>query len=48
MTGSGACVFCPFEQEQQADAVLKRVPASWKAWKARALRHHPLAHLLQS
>ncbi|HEX2604607.1 MAG TPA: 4-(cytidine 5'-diphospho)-2-C-methyl-D-erythritol kinase [Oxalicibacterium sp.] len=45
MTGSGACVFCPFEQEQQADAVLKQVPAKWTAWKARALKRHPLAHL---
>ena len=48
MTGSGACVFCPFEQEQQADAVLKKVPPQWKAWKARALSQHPLMHLLPS
>lgn len=48
MTGSGACVFCPFGQEQQADAVLATVPPQWKAWKARSLAHHPLAHLLQS
>jgi 4-diphosphocytidyl-2-C-methyl-D-erythritol kinase len=45
MTGSGACLFCQFGQEQQADAVLKQVPAKWTAWKARALKHHPLAHL---
>jgi 4-diphosphocytidyl-2-C-methyl-D-erythritol kinase len=48
MTGSGACVFCPFEQEQQADAVLEKVPQQWKAWKAKAIAHHPLAYLLQS
>jgi len=48
MTGSGACVFCPFEQEQQADAVLATVPAHWKAWKAKAIKHHPLANLQQS
>jgi 4-diphosphocytidyl-2-C-methyl-D-erythritol kinase len=48
MTGSGACVFCPFEQEQQADAVLEKVPSQWKAWKAKAIAHHPLAYLLQS
>lgn len=48
MTGSGACVFCPFEHEQQADAVLKKVPPQWKAWKARALSQHPLMHLLSS
>ncbi len=45
MTGSGACVFCSFESEQQADAVLEQVPAAWKAWKAEALEHHPLARL---
>lgn len=48
MTGSGACVFCPFEQEHQADAVLKTVPSQWKAWKAKAIAHHPLADLQQS
>ena len=48
MTGSGACVFCPFEQEQQADAVLATVPTHWKAWKAKAIKHHPLAYLQQS
>ena len=48
MTGSGACVFCPFELEAQADAVLKLVPAHWKAWKAKALAQHPLAHLHRS
>jgi 4-diphosphocytidyl-2-C-methyl-D-erythritol kinase len=48
MTGSGACVFCPFGLEHQADAVLATVPPQWKAWKAKSLRHHPLAHLLRS
>lgn len=45
MTGSGACVFCGFEQEYQADEVLKLVPSHWKAWKAQSLAHHPLADL---
>ena len=48
MTGSGACVFCSFEREEQADEVLKQVPEQWKAWKAKALNRHPLAHLLKS
>lgn len=48
MTGSGACVFCPFEHEQQVEAVLATVPPQWKAWKAKAITHHPLAHLLPS
>ncbi len=48
MTGSGACVFCPFEHEHQADEVLKAVPDRWKAWKAKALTEHPLAYLQRS
>jgi 4-diphosphocytidyl-2-C-methyl-D-erythritol kinase len=43
MTGSGACVFCAIEQEQQADAILNTVPLHWKAWKAKAMERHPLA-----
>jgi 4-diphosphocytidyl-2-C-methyl-D-erythritol kinase len=47
MTGSGACVFCAFHSEEQADAVLedliRQAPATWKGWKAKALGKHPLA-----
>lgn len=46
MTGSGACVFCAFAQEKQADEVLKLVPRRWKVWKARGIRFHPLKDLL--
>ncbi|WP_050476562.1 4-(cytidine 5'-diphospho)-2-C-methyl-D-erythritol kinase [Herbaspirillum rhizosphaerae] len=48
MTGSGACVFCSFEHEHQADEVLKQVPSKWIAWKAKAMQEHPLAHLTSS
>jgi 4-diphosphocytidyl-2-C-methyl-D-erythritol kinase len=48
MTGSGACVFCGFAEEHEADKVLKLVPAQWKAWKAKAMQEHPLAGLLDS
>lgn len=48
MTGSGACVFCSFEHEHQANEVLERAPIHWKAWKAKAIAEHPLAHLLKS
>ncbi len=52
MTGSGACVFCAFSQEQQAseviDAARRSVASGWKVWKARAIERHPLSHLLQS
>jgi 4-diphosphocytidyl-2-C-methyl-D-erythritol kinase len=46
MTGSGACVFCSFESERDADKVLEHLPQQWKGWKARALMQHPLIHLL--
>jgi 4-diphosphocytidyl-2-C-methyl-D-erythritol kinase len=47
MTGSGACVFCAFETEQEAERVASIVPAKWKAWKARSLQRHPMKSLLQ-
>jgi 4-diphosphocytidyl-2-C-methyl-D-erythritol kinase len=46
MTGSGACVFCAFEHEHQADEVLQLMPSRWIGWKARAMQEHPLAHLV--
>lgn len=48
MTGSGACVFCSFEHEYQADEVLKQLPSRWTGWKARAIQEHPLAYLVSS
>lgn len=48
MTGSGACIFCPFETERQADAMLEKLPATWKAWKSHAMSEHPLAKLTRS
>ncbi|WP_313031825.1 4-(cytidine 5'-diphospho)-2-C-methyl-D-erythritol kinase [Massilia alkalitolerans] len=47
MTGSGACVFCAFSGEREADQVLAQVPAQWKAWKAHSLVSHPMKSLLQ-
>ena len=48
MTGSGACVFCAFAHEHEANATLAAVPGRskvWKAWKARALTQHPMLYL---
>jgi 4-diphosphocytidyl-2-C-methyl-D-erythritol kinase len=47
MTGSGACVFCAFANEAQADAVLAELPRKWRAWKAKSLKRHPMQALLQ-
>ncbi|MET3134030.1 4-diphosphocytidyl-2-C-methyl-D-erythritol kinase [Oxalobacteraceae bacterium GrIS 1.11] len=46
MTGSGACVFCAFSSEEEADAVLSNVPPVWVAWKAKALSRHPILAML--
>ncbi len=48
MTGSGACVFCAFFGERDADLVLAQVPGKWKAWKAHSLKSHPMKSLLQN
>ncbi|MHA4869180.1 4-(cytidine 5'-diphospho)-2-C-methyl-D-erythritol kinase [Duganella sp. PWIR1] len=42
MTGSGACVFSAVATEADADAVLAKVPAKWTAWRAKALKQHPI------
>lgn len=51
MTGSGACVFAAFDNEEDAQAVVKRASKTgntqWKVWKARAIERHPLSHLLK-
>jgi 4-diphosphocytidyl-2-C-methyl-D-erythritol kinase len=47
MTGSGACVFSAFSTEQEAEQVVRQVPAKWMAWKARSLTKHPMKSLLQ-
>ena len=47
MTGSGACVFCAFANESEADAVLADMPSKWRAWKAKSLKRHPMQALLQ-
>jgi 4-diphosphocytidyl-2-C-methyl-D-erythritol kinase len=48
MTGSGACVFCAFSSESEADRVLAVLPGIWTAWKTKALSRHPLKSLLQN
>ena len=42
MTGSGACVFCGFETEAQAQQVLSELPADMQGFVARGLDRHPL------
>ncbi len=48
MTGSGACVFCAFFDENSANEVLRQVPDRWNSWTAKALSIHPMAHLVKT
>lgn len=45
MTGSGACVFAEFPDQQAAEAVFAQRPAGMRGWVARGLPEHPLAAL---
>jgi len=42
MTGSGACVFAEFADEEQAQAVLSQLPADMRGIAVRGLTEHPL------
>ena len=42
MTGSGACVFCAFDSEDQARKVRSELPADMRGFVARGLDRHPL------
>ena len=46
MTGSGACVFAMFDDEQTAQAVQQRLPAAWQGWVCAGLDQHPLHELI--
>lgn len=47
MTGSGGCVFAPFDTEPAARAVLGRLPEVMQGFVARGLDRHPLHGLAQ-
>jgi 4-diphosphocytidyl-2-C-methyl-D-erythritol kinase len=42
MTGSGSCVFAPYESMDAARRVLDELPAAMSGFVARGLRQHPL------
>jgi 4-diphosphocytidyl-2-C-methyl-D-erythritol kinase len=42
LTGTGACVFCPFEAEAPAREVLARVPGAYDAFVARGVNRSPV------
>ena len=42
MSGSGACLFAPFDSEAEALKVAASAPSGWKVWVAQGLDRHPL------
>lgn len=48
LTGTGACVFSIFEQQQQAQAVYQQLPKNWSAFICQACQQSPLHQLLDS
>ncbi len=48
MTGSGGCVFAPFETEKAARRVLRELPAGWRGFVARGRNRSPLLERLQT
>ncbi|WP_298600154.1 4-(cytidine 5'-diphospho)-2-C-methyl-D-erythritol kinase [Zoogloea sp.] len=42
MSGSGACLFAPFDTEERARQVAVSAPSGWKVWVAQGLDRHPL------
>ena len=48
LTGTGACVFCPLDDETQAEQVLRQVPDEWQAFKARGSNVSPLHQALEA
>ena len=42
MSGSGACLFAPFDTEGRARQVVASAPLGWKVWVAQGLDRHPL------
>jgi len=47
MSGSGACIFAPFDSEGIAAQVVSAAPQGWKVWLARGLDRHPLQDWLE-
>ena len=43
LTGSGGCVFAGYDAREEAEAVMKAVPASMQGFLARGMARHPLS-----
>ncbi|WP_110655888.1 4-(cytidine 5'-diphospho)-2-C-methyl-D-erythritol kinase [Salinicola halimionae] len=48
LTGTGACVFCPLDDEAHAEQILLELPDEWHAFKARGSNISSLHHALET
>ncbi|MFV0478468.1 MAG: 4-(cytidine 5'-diphospho)-2-C-methyl-D-erythritol kinase [Parahaliea sp.] len=46
LTGTGACIFGSFANEEKASAVVKQIPEPWTGFMARGLRQSPVLQIL--
>jgi len=46
LTGTGACLFAQFENEQQAIDIKNQVPTGWNSWVVKGLNESPLSQLI--
>lgn len=42
MTGTGACIYAPFDSPKAAEGVKSRVPANWQSFIARGMNRNPV------
>lgn len=47
ITGTGACIFASFEQQQQAESIYRKLPQGWNGFVAKGLDYSPLLARLQ-
>ena len=47
LTGTGACVFASFANQEKAQAVLNNTPTEWECFIASGINYSPLHHLLR-
>ena len=46
LTGTGSSVFCSFNDRQQAEKILGKVPPKWAAFVAEGINHSPVHYQL--
>jgi 4-diphosphocytidyl-2-C-methyl-D-erythritol kinase len=46
LTGTGACIFAAFSRREEAETLLRRLPAPWQGFVARGLNRSPLLERL--